>query len=271
MKANNLTVCISAGCNKNCPYCVSKMTWAPDSDNYLFQKNLHKAKMMAEIASVSSVLITSKGEPFCNTEMIDQCIETFRDFPVELQTNGTLLRINDLSTTQYVIKGLNVIAISIDNFDFFLSIRNVIECYAAAGIVVRITLVLTNLWNCPPDIFLEKCREFGVRQITFRHVTIPDKILNTEESNKIRLWILNNVSYQKNSEFMDYFRKWMIPENLIREMPFGASIYDCEGTSIASFDYCIQESNNTEDIRSLIYHQDGHVYTAWDKPSSILF
>ena len=40
---------------------------------------------------------------------------------------------------------------------------------------------------------------------------------------------------------------------------------------VTIIDYCIQEYNNTEDIRSLIYHQDGYMYTSWDKPASILF
>jgi hypothetical protein len=51
----------------------------------------------------------------------------------------------------------------------------------------------------------------------------------------------------------------------------GIEVYDIMGMSVCFSDYCIQQENRMEDIRSLIFHQDGHVYTSWDSPASILF
>ena len=60
-------------------------------------------------------------------------------------------------------------------------------------------------------------------------------------------------------------------ENLIRVLPFGAEVYDIGGIAVTWLDECVQERNNTNDIRSLIYQEDGHMYSSWDSLASILF
>jgi molybdenum cofactor biosynthesis enzyme MoaA len=42
MRANNLTISINAPCNKDCSYCISKMTFAPQPDHELFLRNIKK-------------------------------------------------------------------------------------------------------------------------------------------------------------------------------------------------------------------------------------
>jgi hypothetical protein len=49
----------------------------------------------------------------------------------------------------------------------------------------------------------------------------------------------------------------------IMRLPYGATLYMVEGVSCTHFDYCIQDSNNDNDIRSLIFHEDGHLSTSW--------
>ena len=58
---------------------------------------------------------------------------------------------------------------------------------------------------------------------------------------------------------------------VIRKLPYGATIYDIGGIAVTWFDYCIQDAHGVDDIRSLIFQEDGHLYTAWDSPASILF
>lgn len=269
MKANNLTICIDAGCDKNCPYCVSKMTWAPKPDSNLFNRNIFKAQKMAELASISSVLISSKGEPLLNKAGLGYCLDTFRKFPLELQTNGTGLDKNTLNWLY--TSGLNTVAISIDSFeDIYKFVEICNECNRL-GLVIRFTIILSSLWKCDPNRLLKLVKELGIKQLTFRNVTVPDKIVQDKKAEGVREWILANGNYEANGKFMYYFRRNYEPKNLIRELPFGASVYDCAGVAVTELGYCIQESNNTEDIRSLIYHQDGHMYTSWDKQSSILF
>jgi len=48
MRANNLTICVpNRGCDKNCKYCISKMTFEPESNYQLMVRN---AKKVAKIA-----------------------------------------------------------------------------------------------------------------------------------------------------------------------------------------------------------------------------
>jgi len=269
MRANNLTVCIDAGCKKNCPYCISEMTWFPKPDQKLFYANMNKALRVSEIAGISSVLLTSKGEPLENLSVVDYCLRKFHLFPTEIQTNGLNLlpeTINLLGDDR-----LNTIAISIDNLRDIYRFKDVYKHCNAIGINVRLTIILSNLWKKTDGAeFLVECYNLGIKQLTFRKLSIPYKVTETLKCTDTIRWI-NNNNTNKHEEFLSAFKAYEKPENLIRNLPFGASVYSMGGIAVTTFPYCIQEFNNTEDIRSLIYHQDGHMYTSWSTPASILF
>ena len=264
MKANNLTICINAVCNKNCPYCISKMTWAPEPNEILFNRNLDKAVEIARLASVSSVLLTSKGETLNNMVKVIQCCKAFQTFPLEIQTNGifgchcTVKKLYDY--------GVNTLAISIDKYKAIDVLADTYKVANELGVNIRLTIVLTDMWDADPNEFFKKIKDYGIKQITFRKATIPSNSLNIMTSN----WIGENTK-KDHTPFLDYFRRDFDPKHLVRELAFGSNVYDMEGISVSIIDYCIQEHNNTEDIRSLIYHQDGHLYTSWDKQGSLIF
>jgi len=264
MKANNLTICIDAICGKNCPYCISKMTWNPTPNEVLFTRNLPKALEMARLASVSSVLITSKGEPLNNLNKVQECAKYFRTFPLEIQTNGLLSCA--CTVKSLYLHGFNTLAISIDKYKAIDTLADIYNEANKFGMNIRLTIVLTDMWNVDPNDFFVKIKNYGIKQITFRKATIPSNSLDITTSN----WIQNNTT-KDHSYFLDYFRRDFTPKHLVRELAFGSSVYDLGGISFSIIDYCIQEHNNTEDIRSLIYHQDGHLYTSWDKQGSIIF
>ena len=270
MTANNLTICIDAPCNKKCPYCISNMTFYPKPDALLFGKNIGKAINMAQMASVSSVLISSKGEPLLNMNVVLFCCISFVNFPLEIQTNG-------LSLTPELIKKLhnlrvNTIALSVDKYTDLFDFKHYKLCNDL-GINIRITVVLSDLWKPPTGYdFLADCNQLGIKQVTFRMLSIPLHELTTESSHKTVEWIEKHQINRGNLEmFLEPLHSYEKPENLIRKLSFGPSVYSMEGVAVTTMPYCIQESNNTEDIRSLIYHQDGHMYTSWDKKASILF
>ena len=82
MKANNLSISIpNRGCDKNCPYCVSKMTGHVEFNENLFYRNLPKVFQFSQMAQISSVSLTGKGEPMLNFDAIKIVLETFRKFP----------------------------------------------------------------------------------------------------------------------------------------------------------------------------------------------
>jgi len=269
MKANNLTISIpTPKCKKSCPFCVSKMTFGVDDNLELFQKNLIKVRKFADIAQVSSVLVTGKGEPMDNLhDLLDVC-EVFKDFPLEIQTNGTLLTEDNIN---YIKKfGINVVAISIWNpkeLYSFSEIAKELNKFA----IVRITIILNNAWKGTSfREVLNFCKTHKISQLTFRIPTVPKTIKDNAESIKTKNWIV------KNSNDYDHILKdlksYLNGDNFVRKLPFDStSIYDIEGISVATFDYCIQENSNSDDIRSLIYQSDGHLYTTWDKSGSILF
>ncbi len=58
---------------------------------------------------------------------------------------------------------------------------------------------------------------------------------------------------------------------VLRKLPYGATLYDLDGIAVTHFDYCVQDDSGEDDVRSLIFLEDGHLYTAWNSPASRIF
>jgi len=280
MRAQNLTISVPGNkCNKNCPYCVSKITGSVNYNEKLFTRNISKVINYAKTAQVNSVLFTSKGEPTLNFCSLLNLIDRFKDFPTELQTNGLmgLENVHSFINDLYAVE-LNILALSFDNwsdFDYFNKLTRVAN---DAGIIVRATLNITNslknyilkddasLVDGALNCMIYLCKKNYISQLSFRKITIPNNCKRTAQVK----WIEENVD----QNLYDIIKNEVLTHKnakRIRELPFGTSIYDIDGISVATFDYCIQDSHNIDDIRSLIYLEDGHLYTAWNSKASILF
>lgn len=278
MKANNLTISIpqpkeGPRCDKNCPYCISLMTPSVKFDYDLFFNNLEKAKYVAKICSVSSILLTGKGEPCLNYHLLLQTAMKFSDFPMELQTNGLWLLEHKDAVKELRSVGLDTLAFSVDNLWNVNELFFVSKVANDLGMTVRVCLNLTN--KITPKIkFVEliaSMKGFLIDQLLLRQLTIPDKALETKESEKTKKWIQDNVNFSTYQRLYSEMQEIVDEKDLIRILPHGAMVYDIDNMAVSFSDYCIQEYNNTEDIRSLIYLEDGHLYTSWDKISSRLF
>lgn len=267
MKANNLTVCVpNKGCDKNCLYCVSKMTFEPDSDYQLMIRNAKKISKMAEIANVTSILFTGKGEPFLNFYEMIGLMQKFKDFPIEIQTNGLLLaqRYEDFLPTLYR-EGVNTIAISIDDA-FSNSMWNLIDRIQQYKINTRICFNVSSKF--PRNITdLLKSIEGSVRQVIFRKISIPQNTKQTKQSDEVQDYIIKTDGSDNYNQIFDKMRSFPV----LRHTVDGSYVFGYKNMSILMSDYCVQSSNNIDDIRSLIFHQDGHLYTSWDHQGSILF
>ena len=214
MTANNLTICINASCNKKCPYCISNMTFYPNPDNVLFGRNMGKAINMAQMASVSSVLISSKGEPLLNMNAVTFCCTAFIDFPLEIQTNGSLLspeRIEILHDLK-----VNTIALSVEKYVDLFNFKHYTLCNDL-GMNVRITVVLSDLWNPPSGYdFLADCNQLGIKQVTFRTLSIPLNKLMTAKSQQTIDWIEDHyINQEKLAMFLESLHSYEKPENLV--------------------------------------------------------
>jgi len=298
MKANNLSVSIpNRGCTKDCPYCVSKMTGYMTANVNLFMRNLDKAKHLAEMSQVSSVSITGKGEPLLNFKMVREVVKVFVDFPVELQTGGLELADNTSLVDLLAIDGVDIFALSFDKWTDFEDMKYVIERINHMDRTVRVTMNVSDM--LPPineagfTDYIDMCIKHYVDQFSFRRLSIPERPERiayladfiegkTNIRGKAVGWIQKhapyigehrcNVLYDDLIEQFDKIQYNTYKYGLIRNLNYGAKLYDVNGVSFTYFDYCIQDySNNSEDIRSLIYQEDGHMYTTWNSLASRIF
>jgi len=274
MKAQTLAVCLPGStCDKKCPYCVSKMTWAPPADEAAWNANLHKVAHFARMAQVTDVIITGKGEPTINSNLL-VAAKVFSDWPLVVQTNG---RRWSKHLDALITHGsfFNVIAVSIDSpIQMHTYSQMWEEIKTMTPTTSRITVMLTPE-VCQMDFswWEETCKTFGIRGLSFREITIPGEVAGTSESNEVTAWIeglaQNPTILDWKKSFDDIFSNPNFP--VIRRLPYGAVIKDFSGVSVTKIEFCMQDSNSEDDIRSLVYNQDGHLYTTWSSPASMIF
>ncbi len=276
MKAQNLTLSVPyKGCDKNCPYCISHITWSPEIDLNLLSRNIQKVKKLADAAAVTNVMITSKGEPFLNLDCIYMFCENFQNYPLEIQTNGIWLSKCSIAERVCTLRdlykfGLNTIAFSIDKLSDLQRYKIMFEDVVQEKINVRVCINVTGLLEnttCT-GILREIFKLKTISQVLFRNITKP---VYVDRHTSAIDWINSNVPKEIYEKIQKQFMVEVIHKQPVRILSFGMPIYSYEGISIAFSDYCIQDTHNQDDIRSLIYHQDGHLYTSWADRGSILF
>ena len=278
MKAQSLAVSVpNKGCDKNCYYCVSKMTGYMESSWKRMVRNKDKVITLAKSAGVNNVIITGKGEPCLNFKKTLALVGSFKKFPVELQTNGIELNKNLSKVSELYEAGLDVLAVSIDKFSTLQEYKKLFFEASKVGLTTRITVNVTNLiTGITLEHFVEECLRLGIDQLSFRSVVAPNfaklAINKIAVSNNAKEWIKNNAS----PKFVNKYITKIMSEvkgkgRFLRSLPYGAKLYDYEGLSITHFEYCIQDNAGENDIRSLIFQEDGHLYTAWNSKASRLF
>lgn len=272
MKAQNLTISIPyKGCDKKCPYCISEMTGYIISDWNLMVRHIEKVKTLARAASVNSVLLTGKGEPFLDVEKLFYILNNFKKWPCEVQTNGIILnKQKNKLIPQLKDAGLNTVAFSIDTMDQFDEYQDLFADIKQAGMLSRAALILTD--ELPADINLpglvELCKSHGIHQLLLKKINKPTSV---SDDHKIAQWIKDNTQKGLYEKLVGEFEALKPKLRKIRMLPHGVSVWSIGGVSVSFSDYCIQEFSHEDDIRSLIFQEDGHLYTAWDDPASILF
>jgi sulfatase maturation enzyme AslB (radical SAM superfamily) len=268
MKANSLSINIPYnGCDKDCQYCISKMTGYTKFDKYLYNRNLKKVKKIADNSGVNSVILTGKGEPLRNIEWVKRVSEVFEEYPLEIQTNGIVL--DELYANILLSRGIDTIAISVDKWEDIQK-ASFITKLATLNFFrfnIRLTVnVVNDIYEHKPQEFIDYCNTYDVDQLSFRNVVVPTHRTGTVVSKYASKWIEKNIERKKVNTFLESLGNTLNNEKgtLVRSLPFGASIYMVDEVSITYFDYCIQDSSGDRDIRSLIYHEDGHLSTSWN-------
>jgi len=271
LKAENLSVSVpNRGCDKNCPYCISRMTGYVQNDYSRMMRNIEKIKNVARAAEVTSVLFTGKGEPILAWEELLALGKEFAGWPLELQTNGIVLSKDDGSMIDSLYAaGFDVIAVSMDSDEQFLEYRPLFSRIVEAGMTLRITVNITDILT--PRSFGELvayCREHDVGQLTLRKIVVPEN----PGDEKTARWIEEHGTPDVYDDLMHQGISLVKKQGkLIRSLAHGVLVYDIDGVSFSYSDYCIQERNEGDNIRALVFLEDGHLYTSWNSRASILF
>jgi len=278
MKAQSLTICVPyKGCDKNCPYCISKMTGSIETNSTVMGRNIEKAITFAKAADVTNVIVTGKGEPCLNMSDVIILGRRFKTFPLELQTNGIVLSKKQKLVEDLYIAGYNVIAISVDSLRQLVLFTNLFRAIRKLGILSRAVVNVTQL-TAPYEFenFIEICKKIGIDQLSFRKVVAPKYIEDTDNERHdavkwIQKWVYDSEYVQRFFKLLDHTLSESPLSRVLMKLPYGATIYDYNGIAVTWFDYCVQDSNNGDDIRSLIFQEDGHMYSAWNSKASKLF
>lgn len=271
MRAANLTISIPyLGCDKNCPYCISRITGFPKPNTGKLKRNINKVKTLARAAQVTNVLITGKGEPTLNWNFLLDIVEKFQDWPVELQTNGLLLNKHLDKVNTLAIHGLDVVAISIDKIEQFTDFKELFKRIHNLGMTIRVTLNVTKMIprTATFNYLISICKQHKIDQFLLRNIVAPTHAQVSEYTK----WIEENTSPEQYDKLVGEMNMCLEKFGMfLRETEFGMKIYDYRGVSITKSDYCIQDSSNGNNIRSLILLDDGHLYTNWYSKASRLF
>lgn len=308
IKAKDLTISVpNYGCDKKCPYCISRITGPAPTNKGRMLRNIRKVQHLAHAAQVTTVLFTSKGEPLLNNRSMGDMMalaEYFKDFPLEIQTNGLrLLRDlekGELDETCVLLysAGFNTIAVSVDEDDWEDVVKSgrfdeVFKTITETDMNVRLCINITSgfsgmtfsgIWEND----LKAVRPY-ISQVLFRKIDMPSFLDDSsEEARKVVDWIKNSASDGTYERLRDEGLKYLLDhgrfvkevhdgeysylENVpVKILPDGSPVFDLEGIAITFSDYCIQETHSSDDIRSIILMEDGKVYTSWNSKASLMF
>lgn len=279
----------SEACIASCPFCVSceKITKETMKEKDINWRNLDIAANLATRSNVDTVMLTSRGEPLLFPDQISNYLKHLKkyEFPfIELQTNGILLSKNRKKYDSYLRKwyedGLTTITISVisekkdlnrknymqDNSDY-IDLPELINYLHELKFCVRLTCVcckdIMSTIN-QVDSFIKFAKENNVEQVTLRP-------LNDEYRRKsAHDWILKNKLTNKDKKRI---RKHLDKNGTrLLELERIGTIYDVYGQNVL-FSHPLTKytrDTNPENIRNLIFFQDGHIRYEWEMEGGIL-
>lgn len=286
MKIQTLSIVIGTrACNAKCPFCVSRMTGFEEVKgvNEVNKTNLRKAILLAQHGSVSTILLTGKGEPTLYPEEISWYLKYFsmmeKEFPlIELQTNGLLL--NDLNISGHLQTwynlGLNTIAISTVGIDPELNSQIYRKDYPNLtaninmlhdiGFTVR--LCVMGIKDGVDSYFklqevINFCRENNIAQLKFQGIREPE---STQDFTVSKFVAKNGLNVVQEENILNSVERDGVK---LMNLAHGVSIYDISGQNI-SMANCLTLNTDPEQMRSLIFYSNGLLTYDWQHKGAIL-
>ena len=279
----------SPACIASCPFCVSGET--PNSENLkeceINWRNLKIAANLANRSNVDTVMLTSRGEPLLFPDQITEYLKHLKEFNfpfIELQTNGILLQTNEEKYDKYLKEwyeyGLTTITISVVSHKPELNKKNylrdkkeyidlpkLIKHLHDFKFCVRLTCVCCkDMMDNSKEVaeFIEFARNNNVEQVTLRPVN------DEYRRESAHLWILDNKLTDENKNDIKNYLETNGTKLL--ELERIGTIYDVDGQNVL-FSLPLTKytrDTNPENLRNLIFFQDGHIRYEWEMEGGIL-
>ncbi len=294
MKIQTASICLPAGCNAQCPYCVSAMTPSCpiETNEQKLNDNFKVFCKLADKSDVTTTIITGKGEPTLYPSMITNCLQLMHTrFPcpfIELQTNGLKLYealvqkdLNDYHNTlgrsiyDWRSYGVTTIMISLVHYDHelnrciytpgkeYIDIFLLVKKLHEIGFSVRLNVIMLKGFIDNVDamnLFMQWAKNAKVDQITFRPVAMPSNTKNWEVYNwtKDHLVPLDNLQ-----KIQDWFSNSKNATPLM-ELMHGAVVYDVNGQNVC-FSNCLTHDAKTakDELRQIIFFPDSSIRYDW--------
>lgn len=281
-------------CQARCPFCVSRLTgldYLETKPEAINVRNLRKTLKLANVAGVTSVIMTGKGEPTLYPEHIDTYLDytEIYNFPfIELQTNGGILAEDTYkghNTTEmlqrWYDKGLTTLLLSnvgpdpeLNHQIYFphkkswIDIKKLVDKCKKIGIGIRLTTVgIQGGVDSPAqlDKLIEWANWLEVEQLTWRPVNKPT--LENSEDKDIHNWVVEHgLKPEQVFDIQQYVKEH---GKLLYNLVHGAQVYDLKGRNFCITN-CLTNNAEEETIRQLIFYPNGKLYTDWVYSGSVL-
>ena len=285
MKTHTFSIVVgTTACNANCPFCVSKMTLAPDTGKQASIRwdRFETACKVVEQArdGLVSVTLTGVGEPLLHPDDISRYLfELNGRFPlVEIQTNGILIRGLEMTSNYWEVwkqRGLTQVSVSIAHINparsnKIMGIEAQYNYWDAAkylkdvGFSVRLNCTMTKSGISRPEHaanLIARCAEEGVDKLTLREVVAPFNSRNAE----VAAWVSSEKPHGAATRLCHYLE--MYGAHRLLELPHGGTVYDVDGQNVAVAT-CLTETADPNDIRQIIFFPDGRIAYDWQHPGA---
>ena len=285
MNIQSLSVVVPTGeCWNHCPFCVSRMH-CEDYGASVFDANFLEAPegylnrmQFVRDEGCNSMIITGTAEPQQNMQFINSLLRWNSKlrtpfYNITLQTTGSGLKKGSLAIMAKL--GLTTLSLSISSFNaernaeiigmphkVKIDYYQLLKWAKELNLVTRASVNLTDEFTAymPEDYFAWAARN-GFDQLTFRRIYAEGMSEEYE-------WVAeHSFPGVKLDEIAQYIRQNGTP---ILRLPYGLTKYSVNGISTVLDDDCMSKQS-IDDLKYAILRPNGHLYSRWDDPGSLIF
>lgn len=296
MKIQSLSISVpvptkKGGCINNCPFCCSNSHREIRYENNCLQngniisiRDYTDRLIVSKEKGVDTLILTGEIEPLQNKDFVFEFLKLNRNLNspfrnIELQTTGVFLNYDMLYDLR--VEGVTTISLSISNLFDDVSNMSVIGTpnklkfnldvlcskIKNLGFNLRLSInMLKYLDSYKPEEVINRCKELGANQITFR------KMWRTFDGSKEDNWVSTNCC---SDDVVESYNNWILKNGRkLHRLTNGAFVYTILGMSTIVDMDCMDDKNEKYDeqvIRYLILRENGRLYTHWDDEGSLWF